>query len=180
MAQRFSAASRLPERAAALAAEVLIAAPARGKTSYSTYFITASTFQKQNLFQSERFCLPFLDTLLQYRLKRKYLLHEFVIMPNHFHLLITPIFSLEKALQFIKGGFSYRANKGLGFAGEIWQPSYYDHRVRDVEEYFAFRRYILQNPVKRGLVTAPEEYPYSSAFAGFVLDEIPERLRLSA
>ena len=157
-----------------------MAAPPRGSTGYSTYFITASTFQKQSLFQSERFSLPFLDTLLQYRLQRKYLLHEFVVMPNHFHLLITPIVALERALQFIKGGFSYRARKELGFAGEIWQPSYYDRRVRDVEELVSFRHYIRQNPVKRGLTKNAAEYPYSSAFPGFVLDEVPERLRLSA
>ena len=157
-----------------------MAAPHRGNTGYSTYFITASTFQKQSLFQSDRFSLPFLETLLQYRLQRKYLLHEFVVMPNHFHLLVTPTLTLEKALQFIKGGFSYRARKELGFAGEIWQPSYYDHRVRDVEEYVNFRCYIRQNPVERGLAKSPEEYPYSSAFPGFVLDDVPERLRLSA
>jgi len=94
-----------------------MAAPPRGNTGYSVYFITAPAFQKQNLFQSERFSLPFIDTLLHYRLQRKYLLHEFVIMPNHFHLLITPALTLERAIQLIKGGFSYRARKELGFAG---------------------------------------------------------------
>jgi REP-associated tyrosine transposase len=157
-----------------------MAAPPRGNTGFSVYFITASTFQKQSLFQSERFTLPFIDTLLHYRLQGKYLLHEFVVMPNHFHLLITPTLSLEKALQFIKGGFSHRARKELGYAGEIWQPSYYDHRVRDVEEYFNFRHYIRQNPVKQGLARTPEGYPYSSAFPKFVLDEVPAQLKLSA
>ena len=64
---------------------------------------------------------------------------------------IPPVI-LEKALQFIKGGFSFRAKKELGFAGEIWQTSFYDHRVRDSGEYERFTRYIHQNPVKRGLV----------------------------
>jgi putative transposase len=107
-----------------------MAAPPRGNTGYSIYFITASTFQKQRLFQSERFSVPFIDTVLHYRLERKFLLHEFVVMPDHFHLLITPTLTLERAMQVIKGGFSYRARKELGFAGEIWQPSYYDRRVR--------------------------------------------------
>jgi len=156
-----------------------MAAPFRGNTGSGTYFITASTFQKQNLFQSARFSLPFIGTLLSYRLQRKYLLHEFVVMPNHFHLLITPVVSLERALQFIKGGFSYRVKKELGYAGEIWQPSYYDRRVRDVEELANFGHYIRHNPVKRGLVRMAEEYPYSSAFPGFVRDEVPERLRRS-
>jgi putative transposase len=60
-------------------------------------------------------------------------------MPNHFHLLVTPIppVTMEKAMQFIKGGFSYRAKKELAFHGEIWQTSFYDRRVRDADEYLA-------------------------------------------
>ncbi len=80
-------------------------------------------------------------------------------------------------MHLIKGGFSYRARKELGFAGEIWQPSYYDRRVRGGEDYANFKYYIRQNPVKRGLARTPEEYPYSSAFPGFVMDEVPERLK---
>jgi putative transposase len=101
-------------------------------------------------------------------------------MPNHFHLLITPTITIERAMQLIKGGFFYRAKKELGFTGEIWQPSYYDRRVRGTEEYVNFRYYIRQNPVKRGLTRTPEEYPYGSAYPGFVRDEVPEKLRLSA
>ena len=48
-------------------------------------------------------------------------------------------------MQLIKGGFSFRAKRELGFMHEIWQPSFYDRRVRDAEEYFAFREYIRQN-----------------------------------
>jgi putative transposase len=89
----------------------------------------------------------FVEVLLHYRIQGKYLLHEFVVMPDHFHLLLTPIETLERAVQLIKGGFSYRAKKELGFTHEIWQPSYYDRRARDAEEYFAFREYIRRNAV---------------------------------
>jgi putative transposase len=171
---------RVDLRDAALAAEVNMAAPHRGNTGFSVYFVTASAFQKQSLFQSDRFSLPFIETLLNYRLQRRYLLHEFVVMPTHFHLLITPMLTLERALQLIKGGFSYRAKRELGYASEIWQPSYYDRRVRNVEEYIHCKYYIRQNPVKRGLVKTPEEYPYGSAYPGFVLDEVPQRLRRTA
>ena len=61
------------------------------------------------------------EVLLHYRAERKYLLHEFVVMPDHFHLLLTPVVTLERAVQFIKGGFSYRAKKEGIFAGEIWE-----------------------------------------------------------
>ncbi len=136
-----------------------MAAPRRGNTGSGTYFITTGTFQKQQLLQSDRMARLLLDVLFHYRSQEKYLLHEFVAMPDHFHLLITPLLTLERALQLMKGGFSFRAKKELGFQGEIWEKSFHDHRVRNWEEYCAFRQYIHQNPVKRGLARVPEEYP---------------------
>ena len=154
-----------------------MAAPHRGNTGYGCYFITASTFQKRSILQSDRMAELFVDVLLHYRSKGKYLLHEFVVMPDHFHLLITPCESLERAMQLIKGGFSFRAKRELGFAYEIWQPSFYDRRVRDTEEYFAFCEYIRRNAPKRGLARRAEDYRYSSAWPGLVLDEAPQRLK---
>ena len=90
-------------------------------------------------------------------------------------MLITPLETLERALQLIKGDFSYRVKKELNFAGEIWQPSYYDRRVRDMSEYQAFKDYIHLNPVKKGLVSAAGQYPYSSV--RLVLDGLPQRLK---
>ncbi len=154
-----------------------MAAPTRGPTGRYPYFVTASTFQKQSLFQSHRMTQLLLEVLLHCHLQNKYLLHEFVLMPNHFHVILTPAITLERALQLIKGGFSFRARKELGFGGEIWQPSFYDRRVRDFNEYAAFRQYIHFNPVKKGLVQAADQYPFGSAVAGFVLDGIPQRLK---
>jgi putative transposase len=157
-----------------------MAAPYRGNTGLGTYFVTANTFQKHNLLQSERMAGLFLDVLLSYRVQQKYLLHEFVIIPDHFHLLITPTLTLERALQLIKGGFSFRAKRELRFGGEIWETSFYDRRVRDWEEYCAFRRYIHLNPVRKGLAAVAEQYAYSSASAGMVLDAVPQRLKPSS
>ena len=154
-----------------------MAAPPRGNTGYSTYFITSSTFQKNNLFQSQRMAQLFVGVLFHYRDQNNYLLHEFVLMPDHFHLLITPVLSLERALQLIKGGFSFRAKKELGFNGEIWEKGCYDRRVRDIDDYHAFRRYIRDNPVKKGLASVDHEYSYTSARPEFVLDELPQRLK---
>jgi putative transposase len=156
-----------------------MAAPYRGNTGLGTYFITAATFQKQSLFQSDRMANLFLEVLLSYRSQQKYLLHEFVVMPDHFHLLVTPTLTLERALQLIKGGFSFRAKRELGFGGEIWEKSFHDRRVRDWEEYCAFRRYIHLNPVKRGLAEVAEQFPYSSDRVGLVLDAAPQRLKPS-
>jgi putative transposase len=151
--------------------------PSRGQTRDGIYFITASAWEKQSLLQSERMAGLFIEVLFHYRNQSKYLLHEFVVMPNHFHLLIAPIppVTLEKAVQFIKGGLSFRARKELGVVGEIWQTSFYDHRVRDGAEYERFKHYIHQNPVRRGLAVSSEDFPYSSA--RLKLDEVPQWLK---
>jgi len=79
----------------------------------------------------------FLDTLQRYRIQKKFLLHEFVLMPDHFHLLLTPApdVSLEKCAQLIKGGFSFRVKKDLGSKLEIWEKGYAEHRVKDATDY---------------------------------------------
>jgi putative transposase len=122
----------------------------------------------------------FIKVLLHYQKEHKYYLHEFVVMPDHFHLLITPIspVTLEKAVQFVKGGFSYRAKKELSFHGEIWQTSFYDRRLRDANEYATFCQYIHMNPVRRGLVALPDDFPYSSA--KLKLSEVPHWLKPAA
>lgn len=149
----------------------------RGLTSTSTYFIRSSCYEKANILQSNRMASLFIDVLVHYRDQKNYLLHEFVVMPDHFHLLITPSAALERALQCIKGGFSYRAKKELGFMGKIWQPSFYDRRVRDTKEYLAFQKYIWENPVKRGLTVSAELYPFGSRYGVVRMDEVPQRLK---
>jgi putative transposase len=138
--------------------------------------ITTETWQRRALFRNERWARLLIDTLYHYR-GSAYRLHEFVIMPDHIHALITPITSLEKAVQFIKGGFSYRARKELGSNMEIWQKGFQDQRIRDIADYDVHVNYVRQNPVRKRLCERAEEYPYSSAHASFELDEVPQGLK---
>ena len=68
-----------------------MATPHRGNTGYSTYFITTCTSQKKSVFQSERMANLLLQVMFDYRNQGKFLLHEFVLMADHLHLLITPM-----------------------------------------------------------------------------------------
>ncbi len=72
-----------------------------------------------------------IEVLRQQMRTRKILIHDFVIMPDHVHVLMTvpPEMSVERAMQLIKGGFSFRAKKELGFCGEVWQRSYSDVQI---------------------------------------------------
>jgi putative transposase len=92
--------------------------------------------------------------------------HDFVVMPNHIHILMTipGEMSLEKAMQLIKGSFSFRASKELGFWGEIWQRGFSDVRIVDEMSFEEHRAYIENNPVKAGLANSAEEYAFGSAY----------------
>jgi putative transposase len=117
------------------------------------------------------------ETLLHYRAEKKYSLHDFVVMPDHVHFILTPDqITLERAMQFVKGGFSHRAGL-LNPKQEIWQRGFVDHRVRDSSDYARHREYILLNPVRAKLCEKPEEYPYSSANGRYQLDLVPQRLK---
>lgn len=150
--------------------------PPRGP---QTYFITSSTQQKKSVFQVDQWARVFLKNLYKHKKSGAYLLHAFVLMPDHFHLLITPVpdTTLEKAMQLIKGGSAYEL-KQAGRAGSVvWQRGYTDHRVRNPKEYEEIVEYIHQNPVQAGLVQKAEDYKYSSAYPGWKLD--PPRSHLS-
>lgn len=140
------------------------------------YFVTASTWERRELFRNQQWASLFLETLKSYRGKG-YLLHEYVLMPDHFHVLITPAVTLERAVQFMKGGFSCRVKKELGSPMEIWQRGFSDHRIRDWEDYEIHVEYIYRNPVGRKFVERASDSPYCSAFPGSVKDEAPQWLK---
>jgi putative transposase len=100
-------------------------------------------------------------------------------MPEHFHVLITlgTGMSVEKAAQFVKGGFAFRAGRELGFDAPVWQKGFSEIRVQQPEAFSRIREYVHANPVKRFLAKVDAEYPYSSAHPGFELDVAPERLK---
>ncbi len=143
-----------------------------------TYFVSSNILGFRRLLQSNRSAGLFCEVLYHYRAEQKYLLHEFVVMPDHFHLLITPVeTTIERAVQSVKGGFSFRARESFGWKGSLWQRSFHDRRIRDAAEYVTRRGYIWWNPVEAGLCARPEDWPFGSASGKFELDAVPQRLK---
>jgi len=126
-----------------------------------TYLVTGVTAQRRRLFQVTAAAELFQQTLFDYRAQGKFLLHAYVIMPDHFHALITPApeVSLEKAMQFIKGGFSFRLKSKL----DVWERSFNESQIATAEKFVACVRYIEENPVRKRIVFGATEYPFSSA-----------------
>jgi putative transposase len=127
------------------------------------FFVTTVSWQRIAIFRNPPNAELMMEVQEHYREQRKYELHEFVIMPDHIHLLLTPApgISLERTMQLIKGGYSYRLGKRR--RGLVWQESFTNHRIRDEQDYASHAEYIRFNPVRAGLVERPEAYPYSSA-----------------
>ncbi|HTX76814.1 MAG TPA: transposase [Terracidiphilus sp.] len=120
----------------------------------------------RRLFRVERNAALLADVLRSLVAERIFKLHDFVIMPDHVHLLLSvkDSMTIEKAMQMIKGRFSYRLRKEFAIMGEVWQRGFSEVQVLDSASFESHRAYIAQNPVKARLVHAPEEYPYCFGF----------------
>jgi putative transposase len=129
-----------------------------------TFLVTTVTANRKRLFQVAANCELFLEALQHYRNQGHYLLHDFVVMPEHVHLLLTPQdVPLERAVGLIKGGFSHRMQS----KSPVWQRGFTDRRTRDREEFLAFRKYIRWNPVEARICNRAEDYKWSSAWTGW-------------
>jgi putative transposase len=116
----------------------------------------------RRLLQSERSATLFIDVLRSYVAAKKFQILDFVVMPDHVHLLLTVNdgTTVERAMQFIKGGYSYRLKKETGYSGEIWQHGYSEVRADDLESQLRYHKYIADNPVRAGLADSRAEFPY--------------------
>jgi REP element-mobilizing transposase RayT len=98
----------------------------------------------------------------------KHFLHVAVVMPDHVHLIFTPlvnsamreIYSLAEIMDGIKGASAQLINRKLGRYGRVWQTESFDRVLRSTESLDAKVAYIRDNPVRAGLVAKPEEYPW--------------------
>ncbi len=130
--------------------------------------MTFVTHQRLPLFRKEERARLIISVLRKYEAQGRYELHAYVIMPDHVHLLLTPVddITVERAIQYVKGGFSFQLKRQEKWNGLVWQESFTQHRVRDRQDYANHVNYIHHNPVRAGLAREDWEYPYSSAFTG--------------
>ncbi len=105
---------------------------------------------------------------LHYRDGKVYDLYAFCVMPNHVHLVCQPLqrldgkyHSISAILHSLKGFTARMANQELGRQGPFWQDESYDRVVRNEKELRRIIQYVLNNPVKAGLVRTWEEWPWS-------------------
>ena len=127
--------------------------------------MTTKTVGGRNLLQSDRNAGLLVDVLRRCVAQKRFSVLDFVIMPNHLHLLIAldATMTVEKAMQFVKGAFSFRLRSEFGYRGEIWQRGFSDARVHTAEAVAKCRQYIAQNPVRAGLADTDGNFPWCFA-----------------
>jgi len=142
------------------------------RSSDAAYFVSTQTVDRKPFFRHERWARLMTATLARYA-ESDFILHAYVVMPDHLHLLLTPSESVEKSVQLIKGGFSFKAKRELEWKSGIWQPGFTDHRIRDAEDWKRHLEYIRSNPVDARLVDDSILYE----FMGFPNIAFPQGLK---
>jgi REP element-mobilizing transposase RayT len=95
---------------------------------------------------------------------KRYELYAWCVMANHVHVVLTPIWKLERLLQGIKGFTSYQINQLQDARGRtLWQDESFDHWTREEVELIRIIQYVENNPVAAGLCACPEDWLWSSA-----------------
>jgi putative transposase len=150
-------------------------APANILNPSRIFFVTTKTSMSRRLLQSERNAELLIDILRSLVAEHRFKLFDFVIMPDHVHLLIEVGGGMtsEKAMQLIKGRFSHRLSHDFGYKGEVWKRGFTEEQILGRESFEQHRRYIAENPVKTGLVDAAEKFPF--CFASLVRKKAEER-----
>jgi putative transposase len=124
-----------------------------------THFITFSCYQRRPYLASDTTKALFEDALERTRLRYRFAVYGYVLMPEHVHLLVSEPEKvlLARAIKALKLSVALRTKER-----PFWQARYYDFNVFSNEKRTEKLRYIHRNPVSRGLVHRPEDYRWSS------------------
>ena len=98
---------------------------------------------------------------LHHRDERSYRLDAYCLMSNHVHVVFKPFFPLSSIMKTLKGYTAFQANRLLGRSGAFWERESFDHVVRNAEEFERIVRYVLNNPVKAGLVAEWQQWKWT-------------------
>jgi REP element-mobilizing transposase RayT len=132
---------------------------------YKPHFVTFATKHRMALSPCDK------DIVLRcciFGHATRYTLYVALVMPDHVHLIFTPmtdkhrrrIYPLHEILMGIKGYSARLINEQRGIRRSVWQEESFDHVLRSSESLDAKIAYVLANPVRRGLVYMPEQYPW--------------------
>ncbi len=138
------------------------------------YFVTCVTFNREPILANHANSL--LDIIEEYKNKIRFEIIAWVIMPDHFHIIIDPKRNnLSDIMKRIKISFACNMRKTQGvYSQNIWQKRFWDHIIINENDFNRHIDYIHYNPVKHGLVRNPLEWEHSS-FGEFINNGLYEK-----
>lgn len=124
--------------------------------------ITICTKDRRSIFNNKSFINYCINLLQDLSKKDKIKLYAYTFMPDHLHLIIS-VHGDKSIIDFVKRfkGNSTQKSHQFGFEGRIYQNRFHDHFIRKEDGLNEAIMYILNNPVRKGLVDNWEEFPYS-------------------
>ena len=130
----------------------------RGSHAYS---LTICTHAKRPIFVDEGSVAPVMAQLLRTAADYRFAIPAYCFMPDHMHAVLEGRTSTASLTEFVPV-FKQRSAHDWKhtFRGSLWQRSYFEHVIRDEEDRLRALRYVLENPLRAGLVTRLEDYPY--------------------
>ncbi len=126
------------------------------------YFVTTSCYKQQRIFDSKERCAVVFESL-DWLTRNDYIeLHFCIIMPDHVHLVfqLTGDKTLPDVMKSMKQFTSHRIRERMDLKTHVWQEQYYDHCVTSEKSLLKIIRYCWLNPVRKGLVENPQDYPF--------------------
>jgi putative transposase len=128
-----------------------------------TFFITCNLLSVRTQLTEADFA-ALASAVVRVRARRGFLFTGYVFMPDHWHALIIPREgdTLPDLMDAVKVASTLGINRSRRARGPTWQPRYFDRIVRNVREYHKTVDYMHLNPVRRGLVSRPEDWLWSS------------------
>jgi putative transposase len=124
------------------------------------YFLTASVAGRRPIFAEPNHAKVVLDAIRWLHGSGRFFVDAAVVMPDHFHMAgQLQQSTLSNVMHTLK---RFSANKivRVGVATPVWQKGYYDHALRDDEDYRIKVQYLIDNPVRAGLVKRAQDYPF--------------------
>jgi len=128
------------------------------------YFLTLCCEGRRPLFRNPQTVSRLLEILTEEAERKKFSVHAYCFMPDHLHLLIEGTAAGSHLLKFVnifkqRSGFEHKQKTGVA----LWQFKYYDHILRRRENMERIEGYIWMNPVRKGMVREPWDYPFSGS-----------------
>ena len=142
--------------------------PVRVEYPGALYHITSRGNEKKEIFLSAEDRTKFLDILRDYHERYGILAHAYVLLDNHYHLILeTPRGNLLKVMHGLNGSYTGYFNRKYRRVGHLLQGRYRAILVDKDEYLLPLSRYVHLNPVRAGIVESPEKYPWSS-YGGYI------------